>query len=515
MQKNSKLLILDCSLRDGGYYTNWDFPDSFVKEYLKRMNGLPVDYIEIGYRSTPKPGYLGAYYYSPPHILDLLIENSDKKLAVMLNSKDIIGLNLENLMAPCIGKISMVRIAVATENLVEMPEIVSKLKRMKFEVALNLMYLSKWWREPTFISDLQLFSSNLDFLYLVDSYGGMLPSDVQQIFKLFGEETDLELGFHAHNNLELALANSQMAIDHGAQIVDCTLTGMGRGAGNLKTELLLTVLNKNRSLDLDFDELSKAVSLFIPLKDQYQWGTNLAYMVSGANSLPQQEVMGQISKRFYSLNSIVRGVDNRSKGIMDNLQLREFYSKDKFSSALIIGGGPSSSDHAPGILLFLKENKDICVIHASSRNVVTYRELQGIQYHCLVGNEGHRLENSYSNLESGEKIAVLPPFPRTMGTYIPPALEDSAFQLKGGVYMSRFPESVTALAVETAKELGVKTFYFVGYDGYTQQIKPSELELFQENEMIFEMMETSGEQFSALTPTKYTRLHQESVYSYL
>ena len=58
-----KLKILDCTLRDGGYYTNWDFDDSTVESYIESINNLPIDFIEIGYRSIKLDGYLGKYFY--------------------------------------------------------------------------------------------------------------------------------------------------------------------------------------------------------------------------------------------------------------------------------------------------------------------------------------------------------------------------------------------------------------------------------------------------------------------
>jgi 4-hydroxy 2-oxovalerate aldolase len=69
-----KIKLLDCTLRDGGYYTNWDFDKSLVKTYCKSMESLPIDYVEIGYRSIPLEGYLGEYYYCPDFVMKELKE---------------------------------------------------------------------------------------------------------------------------------------------------------------------------------------------------------------------------------------------------------------------------------------------------------------------------------------------------------------------------------------------------------------------------------------------------------
>lgn len=513
MKENKAVKFLDCSLRDGGYYTNWDFEPSFVEEYLQRMNRLPVDYVELGYRSLQKEGYLGAYFYCPDLILKKAAELSDKKLAIILNEKDLKAESLEDLLQPCQGIISLVRMAISPQRLSANVNTVCRIRNMGFEVSLNVMYLSTWDRDPTFLEELSSYNGLLDFFYLVDSYGGMYPEEVRKKISMIRTKISVPLGFHAHNNLELALANTLAAMDSGVQIVDSTIMGMGRGAGNLKTELLFTSLQSRSRLEVDYDELSQLAGLFSGLHSRYQWGTNLAYMVSGANSLPQQQVMDQMSKRFYSLNSIVRAVHNKSLGVQDNLQLPEFAPEENFPAAIIIGGGPSATLHAEAVKEFLNRSPDTCLIHASSRNSAAYMDVVQQQYHCLIGNEGHRLEKFYKQLEKSDKIAVLPPYPRTMGTYIPPALKDKAFQLKEVSFPQTENESVTALAIDTALKLRSRRIFFIGYDGYEGTISDAQMDLFQENEVIFESLQQHDIPYSALTPTKYSNLTQESIFS--
>ncbi|HOE03764.1 MAG TPA: SAF domain-containing protein [Bacteroidales bacterium] len=82
--------ILDCTLRDGGYYTKWDFKSDVVETYFKTMRELPVEYLEVGYRSTPQKEYFGKYFYLPDFVLKEVFKLAGgKKLAIMLNEKDI------------------------------------------------------------------------------------------------------------------------------------------------------------------------------------------------------------------------------------------------------------------------------------------------------------------------------------------------------------------------------------------------------------------------------------------
>lgn len=155
-----------------------------------------------------------------------------------------------------------------------------------------------------------------DYFYIVDSYGGVYPQDVTETIQLVRSYiSDVPLGFHRHNNMELALINTLTSIKEGCEMVDATITGTGRGGGNVKTELLLTALNAQGRLEVDFNQLSKVVDGFTALQKTYEWGTNLPYMVSGAYSLPQKDVMDWVGKRFYSFNSIIRALQNQARGV--------------------------------------------------------------------------------------------------------------------------------------------------------------------------------------------------------
>lgn len=506
--------ILDCTLRDGGYYTNWDFDHKLVKTYFESFNKLPVDYLEIGYRSNSMKTYLGEYFYCPPYVLEHCKDLSDKKLVIILDEKNVRPEHVPVLLSPCLDYITMVRIAIDPKNFKRALILAEAVKKLGFEVGFNVMYMSKWEEEKGFIEQIKDVTGIADYFYMVDSFGGVYPEDVKKTYELVRNQTDVKIGFHGHNNMELGLINTLTAIDCGASIVDATVTGMGRGAGNLSTELLLTSLNAKGHIDLDFNSLSKVVDPFSKMQKDYGWGTNLPYMVSGAHSLPQKEVMEWVTKRYYSLNSIIRALSNQSQGIKDNMNLDDFKDDKKFKSVLIIGGGPSGTNQAKAINEFIFKNPEICLIHASSKNAKEFKESQQLQIHCLAGNEGYRLEKTFDVISETSKIVILPPYPRTMGTYIPKSLEKVAYQLSEISFTDKFKESVTSLAIETALKMGVENVYVVGYDGYHGDISPQELELYNENEYIFKKLkEASGLNPISLTRTSYSELNHQSVFA--
>jgi 4-hydroxy 2-oxovalerate aldolase len=505
--------ILDCTLRDGGYYTNWDFDRELVQLYLEGMNNLPVDYLEIGYRNPPMKGYYGQYYFCPESTLEWMRSISNKRLAIILNEKDLRGEDVPHLLKSVKPYIDLVRMAVDPPNFMRALETAREVKKLGFEVAFNVMYMSKWSNYPEMMKNLSLLDGVVDYFYLVDSYGGVFPDEVKSTLAEVKANTNTEIGFHGHDNLEMALANTLIASENGADIVDATITGMGRGAGNLKMELLLTVLNSRNGVEIDFDALSEVTGAFQDLQEQYGWGTSLPYMVSGANSLPQKEVMEWVSKRYYSINSIIRALSNRTKGVKDVDSFSTFKPKSEFKKVVIIGGGSTAISHSEAVKRFLEDNPSIPVIHASSKNALAYSVISNPQFFCLVGNEGIRLEKVFESFKGFTGECILPPFPREMGTYVPKALKDKTYELESVSFTTDVADSHTAIALQTTLLMEAEIAYFVGYDGYAGTfIAQKDQELFIENSRLFEDAIGAGLVCIAITPTKYTALEASNVY---
>lgn len=510
--------LLDCTLRDGGYYTNWDFDRRLVDTYFESLNQLPIDYLEIGYRSAPMPEYFGEFFYCPLYLLKRIRQQSIKKLAVILNEKDVRAEQASTLLGPCKEYLDMIRLAVDPSNFSRALQLGKAVKELGYELCFNVMYMSNWGDYPELLDKLPELEGMADYLYMVDSFGGVYPEDLVKTIKLIRERTTIPLGFHGHNNLELGLINTLIALNEGVEIIDATVTGMGRGAGNLKTELLLAVLNAKGKLNFEYNALSKVIDAFTGLQEEHHWGTNLPYMVSGANSLPQKQVMEWVSKRFYSFNSILRALANQSKGLKDNQKLShlDFSAEKKYEAALIVGGGPSAVKHADAVEEFLRLHPEIVVIHASSRNAMSYARVSNDQFFCLVGNEGHRMEEVFHDTSKVKGKCIIPPYPREMGTYIPSKLENRAYELQEVGFTDTLKDTHTALALQTARELGITQVYTIGYDGYSAaSMGEREREFFRENEYLFAQVIQAGITLTSLTATNYEQLDQKSVFAYI
>nr|WP_320039533.1 aldolase catalytic domain-containing protein [uncultured Bacteroides sp.] len=509
--------ILDATLRDGGYYTNWDFDSEIVDAYIKAMNALPIDYLELGYRNNPSGDYLGKFGYCPVSVLKHIRQTCTKKLDVMLNEKSTCPEDLNSLLGPIVSLVDMVRIAIDPKNFDRAVVLAKAVKAMGFEVGFNVMYMSKWMTEyPDFLKKLSVLDSFADLFCMVDSFGGITPEDLTAIVKEVRTQTICPIGFHGHNNLEMGLINSLTAMKLGCDYVDVTVLGMGRGAGNAKTELLLTYLNVHEGLEVDFNVLGDVVSAFTPLMNKYQWGTNLPYMLAGANRIPQKEVMDWVTNRVYSFNSIVRALNNRKNNTVDNAKYPHLQIDKKFDKVLVIGGGNSSIEHMDGIKEFIANEQNVAVVFATARQTKAYQDIKAPIFYTLVGNEGRRLTANVG-ADRFNGTCVLPPYPRTMGTEVPAYAESHTVELTEICFTNQFKDSVTTIALQLALNLTDGDIYVVGYDGYPGNVlSEKEVDLTNENKTIFQAYaETKGKKLQSLTPSIYKDLEIVSVYQFI
>ena len=363
----SKLMspkILDCTLRDGGYYNNWDFDDRLIKEYLRAIKAAKVDIVEIGFRSSLNNQFKGPCAYSSDAFLEAFPALIDIDVAVMINGSEICNAkSISNLLGHIFPKpadlsvVSIVRIACHFSELPMVMPAVSWLADHGFRVCINVMQISD--RTFSEIQEITSIASNwpIDVLYFADSTGSMKPDNITNIVEWLRMGWNRELGIHTHNNMGIALQNTLRAYEEGVNWMDVTVSGMGRGPGNACTEELLIEMESRRS---DSGNLVPLMSLrrnkFEPLKAQYGWGPNPYYYMSGKYGIHPSYIQEMINDTRYDDEDILAVTNQlRSDGgksfNYNSLDLaRKFYVKKidgtwsptddfKDKDVLILGSG--------------------------------------------------------------------------------------------------------------------------------------------------------------------------------
>ena len=231
--------LLDCTTRDGGFLSNWEFEDEFVLNLIKCLNKTKINYYEIGYRNNTDTENKGEFFRCDKNFIKKFYETKGNiELGVMIDVKRYCPedfTNAEN------DYIDFVRIACRSEEIKQALEISENLHSKGYKIFIQLMEALKI---DTFgyINLFQWKQKNiLESLYFADSYGEMNPQQVEEIFNKLKVIEYENISFHAHNNSNQALDNTLKAIELGAYSVDITHNGIGRG-GNLNAPELLEKL---------------------------------------------------------------------------------------------------------------------------------------------------------------------------------------------------------------------------------------------------------------------------------
>ena len=285
------ITVLDCTLRDGGYYNDWDFMPDLVDSYLTAVSKARVQIVEIGFRFPPQDKFLGAFAYSTDDYLSRLSIPKNLELAVMVNGKDLVSgdgtsADVVDQMFQAADKspVNMVRIATHVREIDDCREGVLRLKKLGYAVGFNIMQVAT--HDAAVLEDTarEISAWNaVDVLYFADSLGNMDSNQVVEILGHFQKHWHGPIGMHAHDNMGNALSNSMTALDNGATWIDGTVCGMGRGAGNVRTEYLLVEMHRRGYGDFRAEALFPlALNEIETLRQTYQWGSNLYYFLSGA-----------------------------------------------------------------------------------------------------------------------------------------------------------------------------------------------------------------------------------------
>lgn len=296
MEVRNDVKVLDATLRDGGLCNNFRFTDEFVSELYKTNIKCGVDYMEFGYKASKnmfKTSDFGRWKFcDEADIRSIVGDNvSDMKIAVMA---DVGRCDYKTDFLPKQESvIDMVRVACYIHQIPTAIEMIEYLHSLGYETTCNVMAISQANTDQVQQALHMLAASSVDAIYLVDSYGSLYPENSSALAKTYlaaVEGTGKSIGFHGHNNQNLAFANTIETLSYGVSYLDATVQGMGRGAGNCAMELLLGFL-KNPKYNL-YPLLGFIENHMLPLREQgVVWGYDLQYMFTGLlNRHPREAI---------------------------------------------------------------------------------------------------------------------------------------------------------------------------------------------------------------------------------
>ncbi|AIQ56868.1 nucleoid-structuring protein H-NS [Paenibacillus borealis] len=282
MVKSNQSKIVDCTIRDGGLVNNWDFSIEFVQKLYAGLNEAGVDYMEIGYKNSPKllKGSEGAgpwRFLNDDFLRKVIPQKGHTKLSALV---DIGRVDVNDILPRSESMLDLIRVACYSKDVDKALELVQTFHDLGYETTINIMALSNVMENELLEAFEQIRESVVDVVYIVDSYGSLDHNDIHYLVEKFRTHLpDKRLGVHTHNNLQLAFSNTLIAAEKGVELLDASCYGMGRAAGNCPTELLVTHL-KNTKYTLR-PVLDIIENLMIPLREKEEWGYIIPYMITG------------------------------------------------------------------------------------------------------------------------------------------------------------------------------------------------------------------------------------------
>jgi len=283
------LKVLDCTLRDGGLVTDSHFPDDMPKALYDTCVEAGIDYMEVGYRNSLKafpPSQYGMWRHSGEEDIrrvfgDHDAERTGLKLSAMVDAGGKADWREQNIPAKE-SILDLIRVACYVHQISEAVEMVHHYHELGYETTINIMAISIVGNADLEQALEGASRSPASTLVVVDSFGNLYREQIDSLVRRYQKVTDAtgkQVGIHAHNNLQLAFANTIEAIILGSDRADASMMGLGRGAGNCPMELLLGFL-RNPKFNL------RPVVAFIqehilPLRQRYDWGPSIPYYVTG------------------------------------------------------------------------------------------------------------------------------------------------------------------------------------------------------------------------------------------
>jgi 4-hydroxy 2-oxovalerate aldolase len=471
-----------------------------VREVYKALSKSGVDIVEIGFRGTEKyfeRKKYGLWRFSDEQDIREVTEGiKGSKLAIMADFGKIDLSDFCNREESVVG---LVRLAAHKDKVEDAIKLLENIKKKGYEVSLQAMGYSNYTPEERKDFVELLKKSDIDYAYVADSYGSIFPSQIKDLMAPLLELENIKIGFHPHNSLQMAFANTLEAINCGVDIVDSSIFGMGRGAGNLPTEIILAYMARNMPDKFNVIPVLNCIDMyFTRMQKEMNWGYQLPFMLSGLFKCHPYYAKKLVDRREYTMEDIWKALEVVSRkstvgfsenvlneiiqdGIIGGLKaegiapdnLKSSYSRPsvpylnrhKGETFLVFANGPTLKNYASEIQKFIDKYHPICM---------GANYLGGLfkpHYHAFYNKR--RFIGYVNTVDESSKLLISQYIPDELireytkrdheKIYYVDALSD--FDIVDGVIQSNC-RTVSVLLLGVAIVMGAERIFAVGMDGY-------------------------------------------------
>lgn len=383
-----KIQLLDCTLRDGAYIVDSKFGTPAIKGIIKRLQDANIDIIECGWLKNTEH-VEGTTFYHVPSDLEQYLLNRDEDLTYVVMI-DWDRYDLSNLPERDGKSIDAIRVVFPygkhKEGVAVGQEIKAKGYKVFYQAANTLAYSDE---------DLVELANEINKVHpvalsVVDTFGAMYSEDLERIVRVLDANLDkeIQLGFHSHNNQQLSFALTMQFVEllekSGRKcIVDASLCGMGRGAGNATTELVANYLNRKHHGGYDMNQILDAIDMYMTyFQENFEWGYSIPYFIAGmycchvnniayllknhrTNTRDMRNIIESLNpddRKKYDYDLLEeKYIENQDRIIDDEAAIEELKRNITGKDVLLIAPGKSSETEKDKIIDYIKERQPVVI----------------------------------------------------------------------------------------------------------------------------------------------------------
>lgn len=543
--------LLDCTLRDGGYINNWAFSRHFGDALYHAVSLAGCDFIECGFFDPSAKEGLPWTNLTAEDLKSIRGELQDgAAIAVMINYGSV---QLEDVPDAKDYPADLIRVAAPKSAAAEATKFAAALTAKGYRSTINYMGISNYANHEILelVDLMNRFKDEVEYFYVADSFGSLMPKRTREIFTTLRFGTDASLGFHPHNNLQLAFANCLEAMEAGVDIIDGSIFGMGRGAGNLFTDAMLAYFEQCDPDRYHLVPVLQFADLYMEAqKAHFSWGYSLPQLLSGVFHCHPNYPTNLLREKAYTADDIygmLRYLPEAEKSRYSGEQLEKM-KEEHFSKlaagatvvsspsiqkhvtkskgrALLLCGGNTVNSHKEAIEAFIQaEGMSVFsvnhptpplptdgVFFGNRRRVLQYFDQITADSEVILGPEIHQSAESNFSLDKVSRVNALTLVPQSKASFPMVLPSNSAIQ-----------------AILGLVQLGYTEIFICGLDGYSTE-EPSHYysehdavsapeEFAKQNALIEEelsatasLSEGLGFSFSIITPTLFERFSEGSI----
>ncbi len=328
----NRISILDCTLRDGGYVNNFEFGEQAIREIASKLSSASIDIIECGFLKSGYDDRNLSLFGGVETIKEVIRPKNHNSLYVAMIQYG--GIDIEEINEYDSNSIDGIRITFHEHEIEGALVLGAKLMAKGYKVFMQPVGTSTY-SDSCLLALIDSINELSPYaFYIVDTHGTMYKNDLMRLFYLFDNNLnkDIAVGFHSHNNLQLSFANAQELMQLNSPrkiIIDASVYGMGRGAGNLNTELVTQFLNANFDYNYDNIEIIGIIDEFLkPIARKYKWGYDIAYFIASVTGSHPNYASFLLNKQTLltkDIYAILNSLQKDRKVLYDKKYINDMY----------------------------------------------------------------------------------------------------------------------------------------------------------------------------------------------